>query len=99
MFDLEQEHLGVSPIWVRLSGLPLQLWTEDVFHLIGDDLGQYLDFDRSFLDIRRMYFTHILVYWDTREGLVENWILHYIGLVHNQILDYEDIPFKCHGGH
>ena len=99
LFDLEHEQLGDDPIWVHLSGLPLQLWTQDAFQLIGDDIGQYLGYDRTYLEFGRMTYVHILVFMDTREGLVENLILHYMGFVRNQIMDYEGVPFQCHWCH
>lgn len=54
LFDLECENLGEGPICVKLPGLPLQLWKKDIFRLIGDDLSMYLDYDRSYLETRRM---------------------------------------------
>lgn len=48
LFDPEREQLGAVPIWVRLSGLPLQYWTPTIFKRIGDALGTYLDHDQSF---------------------------------------------------
>jgi len=47
----------------------------------------------------RMYFSRILVFMDTQEGPLENLILHYRGLVQNQILDYEGIPCHFHECH
>ena len=39
LFDPEREQIGASPLWVRLSGLPLQYWSEEVFMRIGNALG------------------------------------------------------------
>lgn len=71
LFDSEKESLGSGPIWVQLPGLPLQFWFEDIFQVIGDDLGTSPDHDRSYMDSGVLAMAQILVHLDTREGLVE----------------------------
>jgi len=66
---------------------------EDVFRCVGDDLGTYLEFDRSYLEMGEMSYARVLAYLDTKDGLVENLILHYLGYVRNQILYYEGKSF------
>ena len=41
----------------------------------------------------------MLIFLDTREGLVANLILQYKGYTHNQKLGYEGVPFRCHRCH
>lgn len=48
-FDLDREQIGVGPIWDRLLGLPLQYWSEAVFVRIGNALGTYLDYDKTYV--------------------------------------------------
>jgi len=50
LFDPEREQIGDGPLWVRLPGLPLQYWSEEVFICIGNALGTYLDHDRTFVE-------------------------------------------------
>lgn len=95
LFDHEHKQLGTSLLWVRLPGLSMQIWSEDFFRLIGNDLGQYLEYDKSYLETRIMTYARILVSMDTHEGLVENLILNYRGNIRNQILEYEGVPFRC----
>jgi len=99
IFNMEREQLGVGTIWLRLPGFPMHLWTEYIFQRKGDDLGKFLDYDKSFIEIGNMSCARVLVFLDTREGLVENLILQYKGYTHNQKLDYEGVPFRCHHCH
>jgi len=99
MFDPEKKNHGAGPIWVHLPALPLQFRWEEIFKVIGDDLGVYLDHNRTYQDTGCMAMAHILVHLDTREGLVESYLLLMGDITHRQILDYEGIPFccwKCH---
>lgn len=75
MFDLEKENHGAGLIWVHLPALPLQFWAEEIFKVIGDDLGVYLDHDRTYQDMGCLALARILVHLDRREGLVESYLL------------------------
>lgn len=41
------EHLGPPPCpsWVRVKGIPLHVWHEEVFRLIGNCLGRTVEID------------------------------------------------------
>lgn len=91
LFNPEREQLGVGPIWLCLPGLSMHLWTQDICWHIGDDLGKFLDYDCSCLESGIRTCARVLVFLDTREGLLENLILHYKGFTHNQILDYDGV--------
>jgi hypothetical protein len=41
-FDAKRERVDVVPIWVRLSGLPMQYWNSVHFAAIGNKLGTIL---------------------------------------------------------
>lgn len=71
LFDPEREHLGAGPIWVCLPRLLLHFWSEDVFKRIGNALGTFLDYDKSYIIVGNMAMARILVHLDTREGLEE----------------------------
>lgn len=76
LLDLEHEHLGVGPILVRLPGLPLHLWLEDVFKRNGNALGTYLDYGKSYIVTSNMAMACILVHLGTREGIEDNLHIH-----------------------
>lgn len=99
LFDAQTEKLNESPVWVKLPGLPLQFWFDSVFKSIGDTLGKFLDFDRSFEQSDDMSVARILVRLNPREGLAEAMTLRYRELEFVQKLDYENLPFRCHRCH
>lgn len=99
LFDPEREQIGAGPLWVRLSGLPLQYWSEEAFVKIGNALGTYLDHDRSYKETNKRILARILVHLDTREGLQEKMTLRWGNFNRSQILDYEGVPFRCNKCH
>ena len=99
LFDPEREQLGARPIWVRLPGLPLPFWAEEVFIRIGNSLGTYLDYDRTYIESGNRTLARILVHLDTCEGLEEQITLQWGRCIRVQLLDYEGVPFRCRRCH
>ena len=97
LFDPEREQIGTGPLWVRLLGLPLQHWSEDVLIRIGNALGTYLDHDRTFVESKNRTLARVLVHLDTREGLEEKITLQWGKYRRIQILDYEGVRFIADG--
>lgn len=95
MFDLKQEQLGFGPIWVHLPGLPLHLWSEDIFTHIGKAFGTYLNYNKSYVVLGNMSLARFLVHLDTREGLEEKITLLWKHFTRIQRLDYRGVPFRC----
>lgn len=98
LFDPKREQIGVGPIWVRLLGLP-QYWSEDVFIRIGNRLGTYLDFNKSYVQTKNRALVFILVHLDMQDRLEEKIILGWSHYTLVQILDYEGVPFQCRRCH
>jgi hypothetical protein len=72
MFDIGSECMDVVPIWVRLPCLPLEFWTKDIFKLIGNTLGSFIDAYMSFLESDEYVVAQILIQINLWEGLVED---------------------------
>lgn len=99
ILDASQNKMGKEPIWVRLSGLPVHLWTPTFFKLLGDHLGEFIDVNYSFRTTSEMAMVQILVLLDLRVGLGTEIELSSRHGVFTQILDYEGVPFRCHRCH
>ena len=99
LFDASKERVDIIPVWVKLPALPLHFW--DIYHFrrIGDILGQFLEADLSFLETKVKRVARILVNLNIREGLAESIILEWGPDPITQILDYENIPFRCRRCH
>lgn len=99
LFDLEREPIGVGPLWVRLPGLPLHFWYEDIFTRIRNVLDTFLYYDETYIILGNRSMAHILVYLDTKEGLEEKITLQWKNFTSIQILDYEGDSFRCQRCH
>ena len=97
IFDVVKERAGKEPIWVKLPCLPIHLWNQYLFKMWGDHLAEYLDVDFSFKDIGEMVVARMLVILDLREGLAPKICLTTAYGDYAQMLDYEGVPFRCHG--
>lgn len=99
LFNPETEQIRVGPIWIRLPGLPLQYWSEDIFRRIGNSLGTFMEYDKSYQTTGMMAYARILVHLDTRGGLQENITIQWRASSCKQLLDYEGTPYHCRRCH
>ena len=99
LFDAIKERVDIVPVWVRLPALPLHFWDLYHFRRIGDMLGTFLEVDLSFLETREKKVARILVNINLREGLAESINLEWGPVIIPQILDYENVPFRCRRCH
>jgi hypothetical protein len=98
-FDAKKERVDEEPIWVRLSGLPMQFWNSVRFAVIGNKLGSFIEADMSFEESGHMSVARILVRLDLRPGLLQELVIESSAGSFVQTLDYEGIPFRCHRCH
>lgn len=89
----------VVPLWVCLLGLPLQLWSEDIFRRIGNSLSTYLEFDKPYLSTIIMAFVRIWVHIDIRERLQEACYSALEELHTNTNPGLWGDPFRCRSCH
>ena len=69
------------------------------FRRIGDILGTFLEADLSFVETKEKKVARILVNINLREGLAESINLDWGPVIIPQILDYENVPFRCRRCH
>jgi len=99
LFDARIERVDLIPIWVKMPALPLQYWDEVHLRGIGSMLGTVLDVDLSFQKTHVKKVARVLVSINIREGLAETINLKWGPDVITQILDYENVPFRCRRCH
>ena len=99
LFDASRERVDVLPIWVRLPALPLHFWDLYHFRRIGEILASFLEADLSFLETKEKKVARILVNINLREGLAESINLEWGPMIIPQILDYENVLFRCRRCH
>jgi hypothetical protein len=95
-FDPSQDVPSVVLVWVRLPHLPLQSWNPKSLEVIGNKLGKYIDSPR-----RRDQYScaRICVEVDLEEGLPESIKLTVVHWSYIQVLEYEQLSFKCQHFH
>jgi len=98
-FDSKLERVDKELLWVRLPGLPMNLWNEPRFAEIGNYLGEYVCSDQSFQDSGYYTVARILVKIDLKLGLSSEIPMKSPDGVFTQVLDYEGVPFRCHRCH
>jgi hypothetical protein len=95
LFDASREKLDKILVSVQLLALPLHFRTLDYFKAIGNVLGDFLEADLSFAKTKQRKIARILVNLNVREGLGEEIDLSWGSFTHTQLLDYENVPFRC----
>ena len=71
LFDARKEKIDSMLVWVRLLGLPLEYWFCEVFMMIGNSIGQFVEVDMTFTETRLMVVVHVFMNLDLKEDLVE----------------------------
>lgn len=99
LFDASRERVDVSLVWVRMPALPLHYWEPYHFRKIGNILGTFLEADMSYLETFEQRVARILVNINLREGLAERINLDWGPVIVPQLLDYENVPFRCRKCH
>jgi hypothetical protein len=93
-FDPSMDCISSAPVWVRLPYLPLHFWGDESLKSIGNGLDKFLC--RS-LDSKpaRSTFARICVEMDFSKGFPAEIILQGKDYSRTQILDYENLSFRC----
>ncbi|KAH9318671.1 hypothetical protein KI387_020440, partial [Taxus chinensis] len=94
-FDPLKESFDTYPIWVRLPGLPLQLWNRSCLIAIGDTLGSCVAVDDKTSIQTHTTYARILVDLDTSKCLPAEINLQIGARLWVQRIDYERLAFRC----
>ncbi|XP_057816789.2 uncharacterized protein LOC131030121 [Cryptomeria japonica] len=93
--DLNESFFVQAPVWVRLSGLPLEFWVEDVFKGIASSFDELLSMDPITAARRRLIFAKICV------GVIQGTYMPLSIEINSRLgkwiqpLEYESAPFAC----
>lgn len=60
-FDPSVELNHMAPVWVRLPGLPLEFWDEQIFRWIGKSFGCFVSVNSVTLNKSRLVYAHFFV--------------------------------------
>ena len=45
-FDPRKEVLQRQPVWVKISGMSMEVWNKEVLKALGGSLGKFIDVDK-----------------------------------------------------
>ena len=93
-FDPSTDCISSAPVWVRLPYLPLHFWGDETLHSIGNGLSKFLCRSPDSKPARST-FARICVEMDFSKGFPAEIILQGKDYSRTQILDYENLSFKC----
>jgi hypothetical protein len=99
LFDAAKERMNIILVWVRLPGLPFHFWEVEFLRVIGNHLGEFLEFNYSFMESGERKVSCILVSLNLREGLGEEVDIFWRNFSHTQKIDYENVSFRCYCCH
>ena len=93
-FDPSMDCISSAPVWVRLPYFPLLFWGYESLHSIGNGLSKFLcrspDSKPACSTFARIY-----VEMDFSKGFPMEIILQGKDYSRTQILDYENLSFRC----
>ncbi|XP_059074866.1 uncharacterized protein LOC131874923 [Cryptomeria japonica] len=92
---LNESFFVLAPVWVRLPGLPLEFWVEDVFKGITNSFGELLSMDPITVARRRLTLSRICVGVTQGTNMPLSIEINTRLGKWNQPLEYERIPFTC----
>ncbi|XP_059075280.1 uncharacterized protein LOC131875230 [Cryptomeria japonica] len=91
----EDKFLVQVPIWIKLPGLPMEYWEEDVFTGIANSFGELITIDLVTASRRRLIYARIYVGVGAKTDMPEEIeIESKLGKWMQKIV-YESIPFAC----
>jgi hypothetical protein len=93
-FDPSTDCISSAPVWVRLPYLPLHFWGDESLKSIGNGLGKFLCRSPDSKPARST-FARICVEMDFSKGFPVEIILQGKDYSRTQILDYENLSFRC----
>jgi hypothetical protein len=92
-FSPENDIPSAVPVWVRLPFLPLHCWNDETIKNIGNALGRFIDRAEPREGLQSC--ARLCVEVDLEKGLPEAIQLILDGWTYTQMVDYEQLPFKC----
>ncbi|XP_059064991.1 uncharacterized protein LOC131857021 [Cryptomeria japonica] len=94
-FDPNTDLLRLAPVWITLSGLPLEFWDDIIFRWIGNSFGQFVVVDNVTMQKSRLVYAHLCV-----NVVINNALPNFIALKSKwgkwtQAIVYENASLYC----
>lgn len=86
-------------IWVKLPGLPIELWTKDALTDIKNSIGKFSYIYPKCLDAKDKRIAWILIEKEYRGSFPDHINLHWEDINLHQRLHFWGVPFHCSSSH
>ena len=94
-FDLVHASVTITPVWVKLLNLPIHFWSIEALKEIWNALGKFVAVDGDQIQKGMATYVRICIEVDLSEGLPKKITLNWNSKSWVQLLDYENIAFRC----
>ena len=96
-FQFDKSSISTIPVWVRLKGLPLPLWTKEGLSMAASMLGRPLSCDEHTINCRRLDYARLCVELDARLPFVHRFEVESPLTEEPQVVrvEYEWKPPRC----
>ncbi|XP_057837885.2 uncharacterized protein LOC131048058 [Cryptomeria japonica] len=93
--ELNDSFFESAPIWVRLPGLLLEFWLEDVFSGIANSFGELVAIDPMTTTRKRLVYARICVNISQNKDLPSSIEINSKLEMWEQTTEFESLPFVC----
>lgn len=83
------------PVWAMLPNIPLPFWHHKFLEEIGNNLGKYKKIDLERLEKDLFSFARICVEIDLNKSLPDHIEMKHKFFQWKQVLNYENMTFRC----
>lgn len=94
-FNMVTEDVTVSPVWICLFSLPSEYLDLNTLTDIGNTPGEFVKVSKQTKSHQYTSFSRICVYLDLLKELPKAIFLHWEDEEWLQLIDYEQLPFRC----
>jgi hypothetical protein len=94
--DLSGSFVESAPVWIKLPGLPMEFWNENIFRGIASILGDLLAIDSATAARSRLVHARLCVNVAKDLNLPKHIEISSRLGVWNQPIEYESFPFACY---
>ncbi|XP_059071429.1 uncharacterized protein LOC131866352 [Cryptomeria japonica] len=94
-FDPRQATIEEIPVWIRLYNLPHEYWKEEVFKVIGDELGRFIKSDEAIDKLDSCIYARVCIMWKPHPGLPKAVEIRSLEGLWRQEIEVEEIMVKC----
>lgn len=96
-FDPVKERIQFVPLWIRIPGIPIELWNELILKHILSPIGNLIRMYHKSEEVSKGFFVRVCVQVDISKHLKRKLKYFFESVIYECLLDYENITNICFG--